>query len=174
MAYPTSYQLFQFGSDPFSFKFEDYEHRPAFTVEKVAKDPNLIVKISRRDEWALQHPGIMGPRNAYLYFGPSNCPGQLAYGNSEPTAMSLYLQKKKGSSNSRYFFAQSGREFKWKILSQRRMECHDARNLIAVWEVVEADAGYTAQITLSNAGLGLVTEVLTTLTLNLMSRQLYW
>lgn len=54
------------------------------------------------------------------------------------------------------------------------IQCHDARNLIAVWEVVEADAGYTAQITLSHAGLGLVTEVLTTLTLNLMSRQLYW
>ena len=61
---------------------------------KVVNSP-VVVQLSRRDEWASQHTDIMGPRNAFFYFGPSNSPGQLAYGNAERVAMAYYLRRKR-------------------------------------------------------------------------------
>ena len=67
-------------------------------IHQVARDPNLIVKLSRMDEWAEDYPDVMGPRNAYFYFGPYNSPGRLAYGGGAPNSMLLFCRKKKDSS----------------------------------------------------------------------------
>lgn len=67
-------------------------------VLKVARDPNLIIQLSRQDEWANEHLDIMGPRNAFFYFGPSNSPGQLAYGNAGRVGMIYYLRKRRETS----------------------------------------------------------------------------
>lgn len=60
--------------------------------------PNVVVLLDRKDEWAAKHPEVLGPRKAYFYFGPSNSPGQVAYGNGERIAMTSYLRKKKDNS----------------------------------------------------------------------------
>ncbi|THH06628.1 hypothetical protein EW145_g3962 [Phellinidium pouzarii] len=172
MTAPAQYVLLQYGSDPLNFQFEDPEDRLAFSVSKVVQVPTLVVQLSRQDEWALQYPDIMGPRNAFFYFGPSNSLGQVAYGNAERVGMAYYLRKKKDASNSRYFFAQSGKEFKWKSVSSQRMELWDSRSIYAVWEKAQPGSEHDAQITLSDTGLALVTEVLTTLTLNLAAKRL--
>jgi hypothetical protein len=62
--------------------------------------PTAIVQLSRQDAWAAKHSDVIGPRNAYFYFGPSSSPGQLAYGNGERIAMAYYLRKKRD--NSKY------------------------------------------------------------------------
>ena len=53
-------------------------------------------------------------------------------------------------------------------------QCSDSRNVIAIWERMDSDRGYDARLTLTADGLGLVTELLTTLTLNHMARELQW
>ncbi|KAI5117047.1 hypothetical protein M0805_007904 [Coniferiporia weirii] len=185
MSASPQYVLLQYGSDPLNFQFEDSEERLAFSVHltqlfsrirsKVVQVPNLVVQLSRQDEWALQYPDVMGPRNAYLFFGPSNSPGQVAYGNAERVAMAYYLRKKKDASNSRYFVAQNGKELKWKSVSSQRMELWDSRSVYAVWEKAPPGSEHDAQVTLSDAGLAFVTEVLTTLTLNLAAKRLdFW
>ncbi|KAL5507748.1 hypothetical protein ACEPAH_5366 [Sanghuangporus vaninii] len=175
MSATTQCVLFQFGSDPMNFQFEDSQERVAFTLAKVIQVPNVIVQLTRHDEWTSQHPDIMGPRNAFLYFGPSNSPGQVAYGNGQRVPMPYYLRKKKDGSNSRYFNAQGGKEFKWKSVSSQRMELCDSLNVYAVWEKAPPGLEHDAQVTLSATSLAFVTEVLTTLTLNLVAKQLdFW
>ncbi|KAH8118840.1 hypothetical protein DFH11DRAFT_1503211 [Phellopilus nigrolimitatus] len=203
MSTSAQYVLLQYGSDPLNFQFEDSEDRLAFTACKVVQVPNLVVQLSRQDEWALQHPDIIGPRNAYFYFGPSNSPGQVAYGNGERVAMSYYLRKKKDASNSRYFFAQNGRELKWKSISSQKMEVSisrlfihhclarqnlmlvsqctfsfqlcDSRSVYAIWEKAPPGSEHDAEVTISHIGLTFVTEVLTTLTLNLAAKRMdFW
>lgn len=65
---------------------------------QVHVSPNLVVQLSRKDDWAALHPAVMGPRNSYLYFGPNIAPGQLAYGNGEKFGMGYFLRKKKEGS----------------------------------------------------------------------------
>ena len=51
----------------------------------------------------------------------------------------------------------------------------DSRNVFAVWEKAQPGSEHDAQITLSLAGLTIITEVLTTLTLNLVAKRLdFW
>jgi len=168
------YVLLQYGEDPFCLQFEDPENRLAFVVEKVAKDPNLIVKLNRLDDWAQRYPDILGPRNSYFYFGPSLSPGQLAYGNTERIPMAFYLRRKKEASPSRYFNAQNGQELKWKIVSPTRMELCDSRSILAIWEKNLSGSEHDAQVTLSHTALTLITEVLTTLCLNFVALRLGW
>lgn len=68
------------------------------TVRKVVQVPNVVVQLTRQEEWAQQHTDVLGPRSAFLYFGPSNSPGQVAYGNGGRVPMSYYLRKKKEGS----------------------------------------------------------------------------
>lgn len=65
---------------------------------KVDQQVNLIVHIAREAAWSQQHPEIMGPRNSYLYFGPSKTPGYLVYGNGSEVAMVNHLRHKKDAS----------------------------------------------------------------------------
>ena len=60
--------------------------------------PNIIVRLTREAEWSQQHPDIMGPSNAYLYFGPSKTIGYLVYGNLPSQPMSESLRQKKETS----------------------------------------------------------------------------
>ncbi|PAV21447.1 hypothetical protein PNOK_0407400 [Pyrrhoderma noxium] len=179
MTSPTSstnpYVLLQYGVDPFNYEFETEDEQTAFTVTKAVQIPNMVIHLIREERWAVQYPEIMGPRNAFFYFGPSSSPGQLAYGNGEPAPMLDYLQKKREGSNSRYFTSQNGKKVKWKSVSSQRMELWDGRNLCAVWEKVSPGFEYDAKVTFSQAGLSFVTEVLTTLTLNLAAKRLdFW
>ncbi|EJD01698.1 uncharacterized protein FOMMEDRAFT_89899 [Fomitiporia mediterranea MF3/22] len=175
MATSTQYVLLQYGTDPFNYQFEDSDEQTAFTTSKVVQVPNVVVQLTRHDDWAAQHTQVMGPRSAFLYFGPFNSPGQVAYGNGERVAMSYYLRKKKEGSNSRYFNAQGGKEFKWKSVSSERMELCDALNVYAVWEKAPPNSEHDAQITISYTCLSIVTEILTTLTLNLAAKRLqFW
>ncbi|KAG1752389.1 uncharacterized protein EDB91DRAFT_513125 [Suillus paluster] len=168
-----SYVLLQFGSDLFSHRFEDLEGRPAFTVTTVDQQVNVIVHIAREAAWSQQHPEIMGPSNSYLYFGPSRAPGYLVYGNGAEVAMINHLRQKRDSSISRYFTAQNGRELKWKVFPQK-MECVDGRTTIAMWELAQPEDMFSARLTIKHSGLSVVTEILTTLSLNRMALDLDW
>ncbi|EGO02135.1 hypothetical protein SERLA73DRAFT_177918 [Serpula lacrymans var. lacrymans S7.3] len=167
------YVLLQFGADPFNLKFEDLEGRPAFTVKEVEENPNLVVQISREADWRQQHPDIMGPNNSYLYFGPSKSPGYLVYGNGPTQSMMGTIKQKKEGSTSRYFPAQNGKEFKWRVMPQK-MECMEGRNIIAVWELSQPEDIFTARLTIRHPGLATVTELFTALSLNRMAQALNW
>jgi hypothetical protein len=95
---------------------------------------------------------------------------------------------------SRYFMTQSGRSYKWRITPQRmevcqtclwesnnltesgfHHQCMDGRTTLAVWELNNhPDGEYYARLTIKTSGFPLVTEILTTLILNRMSRWLAW
>ncbi|KAL0950358.1 hypothetical protein HGRIS_010325 [Hohenbuehelia grisea] len=168
------YVLLQFGDDPCNIRFEDLESRPAFTVSEVAQTPNLVVMLSREPAWSQQHPNIMGPTRSFYYFGPGRSPGYLAYGNSPTQAMSNSIRQKRDGSASRYFTPQNGsKEYKWKI-SPQRMECVDGRSTIAVWERSQPEDEFHARLTIKPAGMPIVTEILTTLTLNRVGMALNW
>ena len=91
----------------------------------------------------------MGPNNSYFYLGPNNVPGHVAYGNNTTEIHMQYLLQKRreGSTyvskaveidvadksvtfvafvSSRYFIAQSGKSYKWRI-SPQRMEVSPSR-----------------------------------------------
>jgi len=169
----ASYVLLQFGLDLFNHRFEDLESRPAFTVKTVDQQVNVIVHIARQAAWSQQHSDIMGPSNSYLYFGPSRAPGYLVYGNGPEVAMINHLRQKKDTSTSRYFTAQNGRELKWKV-SPQKMECLDGRTTIAAWELSQPEDDFSARLTIKHSGLSMITEILTTLSLNRMALSLDW
>ncbi|KAI0784901.1 hypothetical protein C8Q75DRAFT_794883 [Abortiporus biennis] len=166
-----AYILLQFGADFSDIRFEDLEGRLAFTVEE---NPNLILKVTREAPWAQRHPDIMGPNSSFLYFGPSRMPGYLVYGNSSPQPMANARKQKKDYSTSRYFHAQSGTEYKWRLAPQR-LECVDNKGAImAVWETADADDEFHARLTVKHAGLAIVTELVTTLLLNRIAQSWSW
>ncbi|KAF8138830.1 hypothetical protein EV363DRAFT_1522831 [Boletus edulis] len=168
----ATYVLLQFGDDSFSHRFEDLESRPAFTVY-AHELPTIVVQVAREPEWSQQHPDIMGPNNAYLYFGPNKSRGFLVYGNGKEVPMAHQIRQKKDSSTSRYFTTQHGKELKWKIFPQK-MECVDGRTTVATWELSQPEDVFNARLTIRHAGLCVVTEILTTLTLNRMAMALNW
>ncbi|KAI0650897.1 hypothetical protein C8Q79DRAFT_1007112 [Trametes meyenii] len=170
----ASYALLQFSADPWNARFEDLENRLAFTVTMADENPNLIMKIAREAPWAQQHPDIMGPSNSYLYFGPNRTPGHLIYGNSTYHTMAQARHRKKDSSTSRYFWAQNGKEYKWRIATQR-LECVDSKgNVIAVWETSQLADPFAAKLTFKHAALPIITEIVTTLTLNRIAQVSNW
>ncbi|KAF7789427.1 hypothetical protein EIP86_000371 [Pleurotus ostreatoroseus] len=116
----------------------------------------------------------MGPSSSFFYFGPSCTPGYLVYGNSPTQAMANSRRQKKDGSVSRYFTAQNGKEYKWKTGPQK-MECFDNKGVaIAIWEVGQLEDDFHARLSLKRSGLAVVTEVLTTLTLNRIAHTLSW
>ncbi|KAF7309986.1 hypothetical protein MIND_00371400 [Mycena indigotica] len=185
----TTYVLLQYGSDVFNAKFFDLEGRSAFIVCVVSHNPNLVVKLIREAVWTQHHPGAMGPDAAYFYFGPSvpasgssiygagtptPLPGYLMYGNNRNSIPMAYMRRQKTEASlSRYFMAQNGKEFKWRI-SQQRMELTDRRTTYATWELSSPTDEFDARITIQPAGLPFVTEIMTTLVLNRMGDSLGW
>ncbi|KAK7469981.1 hypothetical protein VKT23_001417 [Stygiomarasmius scandens] len=171
----TTYTLLQFGSDPFNNRYVDPEGRPAFTLSLASQFPNLVIRLSRESTWAQQISHIMGPDNSYFYFGPENSPGYIMYGNNRISLpMSHLSRQQREGSTSRYFTAQSGKNYKWRITPER-MECMDGRTCICVWEVFSSpENDYDACVTFKPAALALVTEIMTTLTLNRMYLALGW
>ncbi|KAH9942596.1 hypothetical protein B0H21DRAFT_696360 [Amylocystis lapponica] len=170
--------LLQFSADPWNARFEDLEGRLAFTASfavQVDENPNLIMKLTREAPWAQQHSDIMGPSNSYLYFGPNRTPGYLVYGTSQSTTSMLNSRRqKREASTSRYFVAQNGKEFKWKVAPQR-YECVDSKGTtMAVWETSQLEDEFHARLTIKNAALAVVTELMTTLTLNRIAQVLNW
>ncbi|KAJ7075080.1 hypothetical protein B0H15DRAFT_792314 [Mycena belliarum] len=182
-----TYVLLQYGADAFDARFTDLEGRAAFTASHT---PNLVLKLAREAAWAQHHPGVMGPDAAYFYFGPSApsytsvyapgtpapSPGYVVYGNNRHSIpMAALRRRTREGSASRYFTAQSGREYKWRVGTQR-MELADGRTLLATWEpaapalVGEPDA----RVTLRGPALAVVTEVLATLVLNRVGGALGW
>ncbi|KIY68417.1 hypothetical protein CYLTODRAFT_261770 [Cylindrobasidium torrendii FP15055 ss-10] len=170
----TSIVLYQFGVDPFNARYEDAEGRPAFTLSLAAEAPNLVIRLARDVTWAQLHPAIMGPANAFFYFGPRNAAGYIVYGNNRVNVPMPYLtrQQREGS-QSRYFTTQSGKVYKWRIASQQ-MECTDGRNTVATWEQGSPDEEVDARLTIKSHGLPIITEIVTTLILNRMARELNW
>ncbi|KAJ7508842.1 hypothetical protein B0H11DRAFT_1791665 [Mycena galericulata] len=199
--------LLQYGSDAFNARFLDLEGRAAFTVSPASHNPNLIVKLSREAVWSQHHPGTMGPDAAYFYFGPSVAsyssvygagtptpsPGYIMYGNNRNSIPMGYMRRQnREGSPSRYFTAQSGRDYKWKITPQRMevsalrhaartraasrgaSKLTDGRSILAVWELSAPTDEYDARLTIKQAGLAIVTEIMTTLTINRMSESLGW
>ncbi|KII94720.1 hypothetical protein PLICRDRAFT_96541 [Plicaturopsis crispa FD-325 SS-3] len=172
------YVLLQYGTDPFRARFEDLEGRAAFTVliylpRQVERTPNLVLKLIREPEWAQLQPEIMGPSASFFYFGPALSSGYIVYGNSSHNPMANSLRQKKDTSTSRYFNSQGGKEYKWKIGGQR-MECLDGRVSFAVWERSAPGDEFYARLTIKHPGIAIVTEILTTLTLNRMAHFLDW
>ncbi|KAI0832879.1 hypothetical protein BC628DRAFT_1348707 [Trametes gibbosa] len=170
----ASYALLQFSADPWNARFEDPDRRLAFTVTMVDENPNLIMKIAREAPWAQQHPDIMGPSNSYLYFGPNRTPGHLIYGNSTYHTMAQARNRKKENSTSRYFWAQNGKEYKWRVALQR-LECVDSKgNVLALWETSQLADPFAAKLTIKHAALPIITEIVTTLTLNRIAQVSNW
>jgi len=169
-----TYVLLQFSEDPINTIFEDLESRKAFTIKAIEERPNLIVKITRELDWSQQHPDVMGPDNSFFYFGPSRTPGFLIYGNALQQSMQNSRRQKKETSTSRYFSAQNGKEYKWRVAAQR-LECVDSKgNVIAVWERSQLEDEFHARLTLKHSALAVVTEIMTTLTLNRVAQALNW
>ncbi|KAJ6562738.1 hypothetical protein DFH09DRAFT_920687 [Mycena vulgaris] len=198
-----TYVLLQYGSDAFNARFQDLEGRAAFTVYQASHNPNLIVKLAREAVWSQHHPGTMGPDAAYFYFGPSvpsyssvygagtptPSPGYIMYGNNRHSIPMGYMRRQnREGSLSRYFTAQSGKEYKWRITPQR-MEVRpfaafqtskpsfslaEGRTILAVWELSAPSDAHDARLTIKHAGLAIVTEIMTTLTINRMSQALGW
>lgn len=50
----------------------------------------------------------------------------------------------------------------------------DGRTSLAVWELSQPEDDFHARLTIKPSGLAIVTEILTTLTLNRMSQVLEW
>lgn len=111
---------------------------------QAAQSPNLVIRLARHIPWAQQYPNVMGPENAYFYFGPETSPGYIVYGNNRISLPMSHLsrQQREGSTyvvlfscsahgkgsesqfshellSSRYFTAQSGRHYKWRITPHR-------------------------------------------------------
>ncbi|KAI5834722.1 hypothetical protein EV122DRAFT_226779 [Schizophyllum commune] len=194
----NSLVLLQFGDNPFTARFEDLEGRAAVTLEEAASTPNIIVKLTREAQWADRHEGILGPSNSYLYFGPSQSPGYVVYGNNRNSiAMAHFLRQNRENTTSRHFTAQSGKDYKWRITPTRmelisrfarcplstscsaahdasRDSCVDGRTTLAVWEVSHPDDEFHAKLTIRPAGIPIVTEIVTTLVLNRMAQALQW
>ncbi|KAJ7015873.1 hypothetical protein C8F04DRAFT_1170834 [Mycena alexandri] len=164
-----TYVLLQYGADAFNARFQDLEGARSF--HRASHNPNLIVKLSREAVWSQHHPGTMGPDAAYFYFGA--LPPFLLVGlrrRYPPTPTAGFIVE---GSQSRYFTAQSGRDYKWKITPQR-MELADGRSTLAVWELSAPTDEFDARLTIKHAGLAIVTEIMTTLTINRMSESLGW
>ncbi|KAJ3781069.1 hypothetical protein GGU11DRAFT_380094 [Lentinula aff. detonsa] len=171
----ASYVILQFGTDPFNNRYEDSEGRLAFSLYLASQSPNLVIRLARHIPWAQQYPNVMGPENAYFYFGPEMSPGYIVYGNNQISLpMSHMSRQQREGSTSRYFTAQSGRHYKWRI-TPHRMECMDGRTCIALWEALPStDFDYDARVTLRPSALMLITEIMTTLILNRMYLALNW
>ncbi|KAF8733950.1 hypothetical protein AX14_003521 [Amanita brunnescens Koide BX004] len=166
--------LLQYGDNPFNLKMKDLEGRLACTVEEVGRTPNPIIRLTREAPWAQQHPSIMGPDNSYYYLGPENRPGYIIYGNNRTNIPMANLMKKKSEgSSSRYFTTMGNRECKWKKGS-KKMECVDGRTTLATWELSDPDDEHSAKLIIKPAGMSIVTEILTTLALNLMAQTMGW
>ncbi|CCM05536.1 uncharacterized protein FIBRA_07762 [Fibroporia radiculosa] len=175
MSAPCS--LLQYSVDPWNARFEDIESRLAFTVTMVEEDPNLIMRLTREKPWAEQNADkIMGPSNSYFYFGPSRTPGYLVYGNSPQQSMVDAWRQKKENSTSRYFTAQNGKEYKWRGRdAPRRFECCDSKGLtVALWEISQLEDEFHARLTVQHSALAIITELVTTLTLNRIALILNW
>ncbi|KAJ7624541.1 hypothetical protein FB45DRAFT_796516 [Roridomyces roridus] len=183
-----TYVLLQYGSDAFNARYQDLDGRAAFTISPVSHNPNLLVKLAREAAWSQQHPGTMGPDVAWFYFGPSVAsytsvygagtpmpsPGYIVYGNNRNSVPMPALRRQRNEQSiSRYFTAQSGRDYKWKITPQR-MELFEGRNILAVWELSTTTDDFDARLTIRQAGLSIVTEIMATLTLNRIGEALGW
>ncbi|THH18394.1 hypothetical protein EW146_g2592 [Bondarzewia mesenterica] len=162
----ASYVLLQIGDDPFHMSFEDLNGRVAFTIQEVDRSPNILVRLRREAPWALQHRDIMGPSDAFFYFGPSNMPGYIVYGNTPEQPMNTAVRRKRSASTS-----QSGKELKWKV-SRFRMECIDGVTVLATYELNQVPTEHPAILTVKHAGLAVVTEIVTTLMLIRMAQAL--
>ncbi|PFH46568.1 hypothetical protein AMATHDRAFT_50958 [Amanita thiersii Skay4041] len=163
--------LLQYGDDPFDMKLMDLEGRVACTVARINHFFISAVRLTREASWAQQHPKITGPDYSYFYLGPDNSPGYITYGNGAiHIPMSFYLRE---GSASRYFRSLSGKDYKWRK-SPTGMECIDNERIIAIWEISHSDDDHFAKLTISADGMLIVTEILTTLTLNLMAKVLDW
>ncbi|KAI0092108.1 hypothetical protein BDY19DRAFT_579093 [Irpex rosettiformis] len=170
---PGSHVLLQYGADPWAMRFEDLESRLAFTTSLLEEQPNLLLRLTREQTWSQQHPDIMGPSSSFFYFGPSRSPGHLAYGNSAPQPM-INSMRRKRDANTRFFVTQSGKEYKWR-LSPTKCECFDGKNaVVAIWELAQRSDPSYARLTLKQAALPIVTELLTAFTLNRISETLKW
>ncbi|KAK2465892.1 hypothetical protein APHAL10511_001533 [Amanita phalloides] len=171
--------LLQYGSNPFKWKMKDLDGRLACTVEDVGRNPNVIIRLTREMPWTQQHACIMGPDNSFYYLGPENRPGYIIYGSSPTHIPMVNLMKKKSiHSTSRYFTTLGGKEYKWKKTTtnnNKKMECIEGRTtLLAVWELSSSDKEHSAILTIKPAGMSIVTEILTTLSLNLMAQSMHW
>ncbi|TCD64235.1 hypothetical protein EIP91_004337 [Steccherinum ochraceum] len=183
--------LLQYGEDFRNMRFEDLEGRMAFSLRTVEETPNLILRLTRESLWASQHPSVMGPTSSFFYFGPSRTQGYLGYGNSPTQPMANFRRQKSGSSTSRYFSAQNGVEYKWR-LSPHRLEhpptfnrvfvqlksfrqCVDNKGAaLATWEIAQPGDEFHGRLTIKHAALSMITELLTTLTLNRIALSLNW
>jgi hypothetical protein len=71
---------------------------PNLSAIKIEGNPNLLVKLTRESQWAELYPEIMGPTASFLYFGPSQTPGYIVYGNGPSIHMTYSMRQKKDSS----------------------------------------------------------------------------
>ncbi|KAF7984740.1 hypothetical protein HWV62_11684 [Athelia sp. TMB] len=151
------------------------ELHPATLIGQLNVQPvsNAVIRLLREAPWEEQHSEIQGPQAAVYYFGPDKGPGYVMFGNAPKITMVDMMLHKKDSSTSRYFKSQSGKECKWR-LSPRRMECIAGRTTLALWELSEPEDIFHARLTIQPAGLPIVTEIVTTLTLNRMVATLDW
>ncbi|TFK96817.1 hypothetical protein BDV98DRAFT_586058 [Pterulicium gracile] len=170
----TDFVLWQAIADPFASRFDDHEGNIAFTIREADRSSNVVLRISREQAWAEGHQNIMGPSNAFLYFGPNNSMGHIVYGSGPVNHMATALRQHREGSTSRYFTAQNAKHYKWRY-SPTRMECMDGRAPVAVWEInPDPNVHYYASLTVKPWAIAIITEIVTSLTLNRMAASLRW
>ena len=54
------------------------------------------------------------------------------------------------------------------------LQCVDGRTVLAVWEPIQPQDGFSARLTIRHSALASVTELLTALSLNRMAQALNW
>ncbi|KAH6912412.1 hypothetical protein BKA70DRAFT_1370058 [Coprinopsis sp. MPI-PUGE-AT-0042] len=163
-----------YGDDPLAHRFADAEGTHAFSADR---NPNTVVKISRDSAFTQKHLSIIGPDNSFLYLGPNNSGvGYALYGGNTTQFLMAHFRQpgKKEGSISKYWRALNGKDYKWKVYSEHKMECKDGNSLLATWEITPPAEEHFAVVTLKPSALPLITEVVTSLAVNRIAQAYSW
>ncbi|KAJ7133813.1 hypothetical protein C8R46DRAFT_923535 [Mycena filopes] len=193
--------LLQYGADAFNARFQDLEGRSAFAsnnpnlIVKLSRDPAWSQHHpgTMGPDAAYFYFGPSRPSSSPSHASPSSSSSQsysassvygagvptptagfVVYGNNRHSIPMGHLRRRsREGSQSRYFTAQSGREYKWRI-SPQRMELADGRATLAIWELSAPGDAFDARLTIKHAGMAIVTEIMATLSVNRMGEALGW
>ncbi|EJD35327.1 hypothetical protein AURDEDRAFT_117398 [Auricularia subglabra TFB-10046 SS5] len=165
-------------------KFVDFEEfdangvpgMEAYTFTHIFRNPDLS-RVRREEAWENLKPGVHGPRDAVLEWGPNVTLGNVAFGTRPRGPMAALIVKKRDASRagkvSRYFSIQ-GVECKWKIDGDR-WECVDASNRpLAEWVRDHSRPNYYGRLIVHKAGYLVITEIVATLVLNRIATIKNW
>ncbi|KAF7968019.1 hypothetical protein HWV62_32192, partial [Athelia sp. TMB] len=135
---------------------------------------NAVIRLLREAPWEEQHSEIQGPQAAVYYFGPDKGPGYVMFGNAPKITMVDMMLHKKDSSTVIDQFPLLQVTERQGMQVEIIASAYGGRTTLALWELSEPEDIFHARLTIQPAGLPIVTEIVTTLTLNRMVATLDW